>query len=163
MLPISSHLLWNRGQEADFREARYGCGAPNALLHLVVDLGKTVGGTSICRIDDVEGDVPAAEWNVSVEHTCRQDCPNKAAFLKDNKATMAKLRNKYHNLDKKTRLSLLQWQLGQFECGKVFCDGNYSALMTPFSEAVCQSHREYSDLMYPKKTKLCWLHGVMAP
>lgn len=103
----------------------------------------------------------SGEGDSNIQYEGDFRCTNVSSFLEEHESDVSELRRQVRTFQKDIKIELLSWLFSLFHCGCALFTLNDAKLVeTKYSNAVHSAHGEYGDLMYPKKSELCRIHGV---
>jgi hypothetical protein len=160
------NLYWNRNDPPDLQETKYACGSHGGLIRMLFQVARQndVGAAKSCHREELDEFKNGHIEKQDIDTECPYDhgCPNQEAFMREHQDDVARLKRKLTNLPcRAIKVELLRWFLGRDAAGQVLIDWHYRKVLTEFSDRVDSAHREYGELMYPRKSNLCRCHGVL--
>jgi len=157
-------LYWDPDMPPHIYHTRFACGSHGGLLHMLYEVVReTRGDFETCSQKEaakyLNGEIDASEVDNEVPYD--HVCPNVVAFREAHLEDIDHLKDNFMSLRKDIRIELAQWFLCRDVSGYVFTDLGFNTFTTKYTDALIDAHKEYGQLMYPKKTKMCNCCGVL--
>jgi len=158
-------LYWNKGDPPKISGTKFACGSRCAVDIVMFEEAKQIYGSGlmICRFRDIEAVAEGTKSKSDLNHYGNgvQKCENVAFFLEEHRGDIDRLKDRLRRFPRALRTEMILWSIGRDQCGYALCGADGKRIATDKSDAVNAAHCEYGEMMYPKRWRMCPIHGVL--